>query len=136
MKNISITRNLILLAACLCIALCYSTYFLSHPVQAVSYGPWETVPYHPGVDYRLKCDCDLGSISGRHMWWVQFRNQYDEQVAFNYHITSPGGRSAGFGDRVKINPMCMQEGGNLVVVPRGGVVQVLTENWKTGTTAD
>ena len=136
MKNVSIKRGLILLAACLCIALVYSTSSLTHPVHAMSYGPWEPVPDHPGVDFRLKCDCGPDSVSGRHMWWVQFRNQYDEKVMFNFRITSPGGRSAGFGSRVTINPMCMQEGGSLVVVPRGGKVEVSINNWKTDADAD
>jgi len=136
MKNFSLKRALILPAACLCITLGYSTSFLPHPVQAVSYGPWSTVPDHPGVDFRLICDCGPGSVSGRHMWRVQFRNQYDEKVTFNFRITSRGGRSAGFSDQVTINPMCMQEGGSLVEVPRGGTVEVLTDNWKSGADAE
>lgn len=129
-------RGLILLAACFCFALVCSILFHPRPVLAASYGPWDTVPYHPGVDYRVRCDCGHGSVRGLHMWWVQFRNRYDDRVTFSFRIISPGVRSAGFGDRVTINPKCIQESGSLVEVPHGGTVEVVIDNWKTGADAD
>jgi hypothetical protein len=129
-------RGLILLAACFCFALVCSILFHARPVHAESYGPWDTVPYHPGVDYRVRCDCDPSSAGGRHMWWVQFRNRYDEKVAFSFRITSSGDTTAGFGSQVTINPMCIQESGSLIDVPDGGTVEVLIDNWKTGADAN
>lgn len=129
-------RGLISLADCFCFALVCSILFHARPVLAESYGPWETVPYHPGVDYRVRCDCGHRSVGGHHLWWVQFRNRYDEKVAFSFRITSSGVRPVGFGDRVAINPMCIQESESLITVPDGGRVEVLIDNWKTDADAD
>jgi hypothetical protein len=129
-------RGLILLAACFCVALVCSISFHAFPVHAESYGSWDTIPSHNGVDFRVRCDCGPGSGGGSHLWWVQFHNRYNEKVAFDFRITRPGERPAGFSDRVSIAPGDMQEGWNSVDVPYGGTVEVWTENWKTGANAD
>jgi hypothetical protein len=101
--------------------------------SASSWGPWNTAQNYNGMDFRVRADdCNKGEC----MWWVEFRNRYNETVAFDFRLTRPGERPSHYSDRVTIQPGNTQAGWNMVAVPPNGEVQVWTANWKFGRAAE
>lgn len=97
-----------------------------------SYGAWDGLLGHPGIQYRLRCD-NCGQ-PGAHMWWVQFRNDQPERVAFDFRIAAMGS-TVKFSDRLIIDPGKTAEGWNSVQNDQYSTPMVYTANWKSGPNA-
>lgn len=56
------------------------------------WGYWNSMSCFPELKYRVRKA--NGSLNGKTGWEVQFRNDYDEDIHFNFTITEPGNRGA------------------------------------------
>ena len=45
---------------------------------------WETTKCYSNIEYRMKY---VGKNGEQHHWQVQFKNNYNSIVSFNYHVT-------------------------------------------------
>jgi hypothetical protein len=99
-------------------------------IKATDYGQWRTDPQHNGVDFRVRCECDHPALPGKYVWWVQFRNRYNEPVAFSFRLTRQGERPSGYTDRLVIKSRETGEGWNFVTSNTN--ILVWTEDWKEG----
>ena len=99
------------------------------PVYAGDWSAWSTMSDHPGVSYRVKCDCSEYSRSP-YLWLIEFKNDYSATVAFSFRIMPAGVRPSAFSDRVEIRPGGTQSGNDPVPVTSN--VEVWTDNWKIG----
>lgn len=49
------------------------------------YGPWRTTHCYQGIDFRVKIE--PRPVNGKYKWIVDFRNRYQEEVAFSATAT-------------------------------------------------
>jgi hypothetical protein len=109
------------------VTLLFSLTLLSVSVASVDaqgqWGQWKSLHEYNGVDFRVRCE-------GEQTWWVEFRNRYNQEVNFDFRLTS-GEPPQAYSDRVRIAPGGTQQGWNNVpgLPCSRNNVTVFTNNW-------
>lgn len=68
----------------LLVILLFLASFTGFAQQKEEWQDWEKTSCYSKIFFRLKYEGRNGS---RHIWKVQFRNEYESTVSFNYHST-------------------------------------------------
>lgn len=62
---------------------------LSASAQETQWDEWQKTSCYSNISYRL---LELGKLGEQYRWKIQFRNDYDNIISFNYHVTDKVGK--------------------------------------------
>lgn len=101
-----------------------------------SYGSWQNLMGHYGIQYRLKCEDCSNPTGSEFMWWVEFHNGTGGKIAFDFRIAPVGRTNVKFSDRLVIDAGDTKEGWNTVDgYASPTVMTVYTDHWQYGANA-
>ncbi|MXN90198.1 hypothetical protein GR160_03080 [Flavobacterium sp. Sd200] len=62
---------------------------ISMKAQSAGWESWQKTSCYSKISFRLK---DEGMRGEQHVWKVQFKNDYEQLISFNYHVTDKMGQ--------------------------------------------
>lgn len=97
-----------------------------------TYGTWKTITCYQGLDFCVKKE-SYNEYAKKYMWWVKFRNRYQEDISFSFVSKERSYETAKTTDRITLAPG--QEKESWFLVAEDTEVRVFVDNVRFGVDA-